>query len=226
MCSIIGSDGYYSNFIHMGGEIPLCKRWRYVLMLICKDLTKSFDKELFSNFNLELKPGEIVAITGPSGCGKTTLLRCICGLEDLDSGDLLLEGRDISTLNAEERGIGLIFQKAVLYPHLNVEGNLRLGNKKGDITNALVEVGMEGFEERRVESLSGGEGQRVSLARALLAKPKVLLLDEPFSSLDEELSRRLVSDVRSILKERKCPAILVTHNKNIAENFADYVISL
>ena len=195
-------------------------------MLICKGLTKSFDKELFSNFNLELKPGEIVAITGPSGCGKTTLLRCICGLEDLDSGDLLLEGRDISTLNAEERGIGLIFQKAVLYPHLNVEGNLRLGNKKGDITNALVEVGMEGFEERRVESLSGGEGQRVSLARALLAKPKVLLLDEPFSSLDEELSRRLVSDVRSILKERKCPAILVTHNKNIAENFADYVISL
>lgn len=195
-------------------------------MLICKDLTKSFDKELFSNFNLELKPGEIVAITGPSGCGKTTLLRCICGLEDLDSGDLLLEGRDISTLNAEERGIGLIFQKAVLYPHLNVEGNLRLGNKKGNITNALVEVGMEGFEERRVESLSGGEGQRVSLARALLAKPKVLLLDEPFSSLDEELSRRLVSDVRSILKERKCPAILVTHNKNIAENFADYVISL
>ena len=195
-------------------------------MLICKSLTKSFDKELFSNFNLELKPGEIVAITGPSGCGKTTLLRCICGLEDLDSGDLLLEGRDISTLNAEERGIGLIFQKAVLYPHLNVEGNLRLGNKKGDINNALVEVGMEGFEERRVESLSGGEGQRVSLARALLAKPKVLLLDEPFSSLDEELSRRLVSDVRSILKERKCPAILVTHNKNIAENFADYVISL
>ena len=195
-------------------------------MLICKGLTKSFDKELFSNFNLELKPGEIVAITGPSGCGKTTLLRCICGLEDLDSGDLLLEDRDISTLNAEERGIGLIFQKAVLYPHLNVEGNLRLGNKKGDITNALVEVGMEGFEERRVESLSGGEGQRVSLARALLAKPKVLLLDEPFSSLDEELSRRLVSDVRSILKERKCPAILVTHNKNIAENFADYVISL
>lgn len=195
-------------------------------MLICKDLTKSFDKELFSNFNLELKPGEIVAITGPSGCGKTTLLRCICGLEDLDSGDLLLEDRDISTLNAEERGIGLIFQKAVLYPHLNVEGNLRLGNKKGDITNALVEVGMEGFEERRVESLSGGEGQRVSLARALLAKPKVLLLDEPFSSLDEELSMRLVSDVRSILKERKCPAILVTHNKNIAENFADYVISL
>ena len=195
-------------------------------MLRCKELTKSFDKELFSKFNLELEPGEIIAITGPSGCGKTTLLRCICGLESLDSGELYLEGDDISKLNAEERGIGMIFQTAVLYPHLNVEGNLRLGDKRGDIRKALIEVGMEGFEKRRIESLSGGEGQRISLARALLAKPKVLLLDEPFSSLDEDLSERLVSDVRSILKQRKCPAILVTHNKKIAENFADSVISL
>lgn len=195
-------------------------------MLRCKELTKSFDKELFSKFNLELEPGEIIAITGPSGCGKTTLLRCICGLEVLDSGELYLEGEDISKLNAEERGIGMIFQTAVLYPHLNVEGNLRLGDKRGDIRKALIEVGMEGFEKRRIESLSGGEGQRISLARALLAKPKVLLLDEPFSSLDEDLSERLVSDVRSILKQRKCPAILVTHNKKIAGNFADSVISL
>ncbi|MAI67085.1 MAG: hypothetical protein CMJ26_04325 [Phycisphaerae bacterium] len=195
-------------------------------MLRCKELTKSFDKELFSKFNLELEPGEIIAITGPSGCGKTTLLRCICGLESLDSGELYLEGDDISKMNAEERGIGMIFQTAVLYPHLNVEGNLRLGDKRGDIRKALIEVGMEGFEKRRIESLSGGEGQRISLARALLAKPKVLLLDEPFSSLDEDLSERLVSDVRSILKQRKCPAILVTHNKKIAGNFADSVISL
>mgnify|MGYP001334287434 CR=1 FL=1 len=195
-------------------------------MLRCKELTKSFDKELFSNFDLELEPGEIIAITGPSGCGKTTLLRCICGLEVLDSGELYLEDEEISRLNAEERGIGMIFQTAVLYPHLNVEGNLRLGDKRGDIRKALIEVGMEGFEKRRIESLSGGEGQRISLARALLAKPKVLLLDEPFSSLDEDLSERLVSDVRSILKQRKCPAILVTHNKKIAGNFADSVISL
>ena len=195
-------------------------------MLRCKELTKSFDKELFSNFDLELEPGEIIAITGPSGCGKTTLLRCICGLEVLDSGELYLEDEEISRLNAEERGIGMIFQTAVLYPHLNVEGNLRLGDKSGDIRKALIEVGMEGFEKRRIESLSGGEGQRISLARALLAKPKVLLLDEPFSSLDEDLSQRLVSDVRSILKQRKCPAILVTHNKKIAGNFADSVISL
>jgi len=195
-------------------------------MLNCKGLGKSYDKKLFSNFDLKLEPGEIIAITGPSGCGKTTLLRCICGLENLDSGEVILEDRDITNFNAEERGIGLIFQKAVLFPHLNVEGNLRLGDKGGDIINALTEVGMEGFEQRRVESLSGGEGQRISLARALLAKPKVLLLDEPFSSLDEDLSDRLVSDVRSILKQRKCPAILVTHNKRIAEKFADSVISM
>ena len=195
-------------------------------MLKCNSLTKSFDKELFSEFNLELKPGEIIAITGPSGCGKTTLLRGICGLEQLDSGSVYLNDEDITNDPPEKRGIGLIFQRPVLFPHLSVEGNLLLGNKNGDVTKALEEVGLSDFQNRRIESLSGGEGQRVALARALLAKPKVLLLDEPFTSLDEKLSDKLVLDVRAILKQRKCPSILVTHNKNIAEKFADSVISL
>ena len=195
-------------------------------MLKCNSLTKSYDKELFSEFNLELKPGEIIAITGPSGCGKTTLLRSICGLEQLDSGSIYLNDKDITNDPPEKRGIGLIFQRPVLFPHLSVEGNLLLGNKNGDVTKALEEVGLSEFQNRRIESLSGGEGQRVALARALLAQPKVLLLDEPFSSLDEKLSDKLVLDVRSILKQRKCPSILVTHNKNIAEKFADSVISL
>ena len=195
-------------------------------MLKCNSLTKSYDKELFSEFNLELKPGEIIAITGPSGCGKTTLLRSICGLEQLDSGSVYLNDEDITNDPPEKRGIGLIFQRPVLFPHLSVEGNLLLGNKNGDVTKALEEVGLSDFQNRRIESLSGGEGQRVALARALLAKPKVLLLDEPFSSLDEKLSDKLVLDVRAILKQRKCPSILVTHNKNIAERFADSVISL
>ena len=195
-------------------------------MLKCNSLTKSYDKELFSEFNLELKPGEIIAITGPSGCGKTTLLRSICGLEQLDSGSVYLNDEDITNDPPEKRGIGLIFQRPVLFPHLSVEGNLLLGNKNGDVTKALEEVGLSEFQNRRIESLSGGEGQRVALARALLAQPKVLLLDEPFSSLDEKLSDKLVLDVRAILKQRKCPSILVTHNKNIAEQFAASVISL
>ncbi|NCF97700.1 MAG: ATP-binding cassette domain-containing protein [Euryarchaeota archaeon] len=195
-------------------------------MLKCSGLSKSFEKKLFSDLDLELEPGEILAITGPSGCGKTTLLRCICGLDKPDTGTVFLNDQNIGSLDTEMRGIGMIFQQPVLFPHLSVEGNLRLGDKNGDIESALKEVGLENFEQRNVTSLSGGEGQRVALARALLAKPKVLLLDEPFSSLDEDLAMKLVSDVRSILKQRGCPAILVTHNRIVAEKFADSVISM
>jgi len=197
-------------------------------MLKCRELSKSFEKILFTDFNLDLEPGEIIAITGPSGCGKTTLLRCICGLENLSQGNIFLNDVEISNMPAENRGIGLIFQKPVLYPHLNVEGNLRLASKEGDrdISNALIEVNLNGFESRKVETLSGGEAQRVALARALLASPEVLLLDEPFSSLDEELSGKLAKEVRDLLKKRNCPAILVTHNTTIAKSFADRVIAL
>ena len=195
-------------------------------MLKCTGLTKSFEKNLFEMFDLSLEPGQIVAITGPSGCGKTTLLRCICGLESLDDGKIELHNKDITNMLPENRGIGLIFQKPVLYPHLNVARNLKLGDKLANISAALKEVGLTGFENRGVDTLSGGEGQRVALARALLAKPSVLLLDEPFSSLDEELSERLASDVRDLLKKRGCPAILVTHNKSIAGLFADVVLPL
>ena len=195
-------------------------------MLTCKGLGKSFDKILFNDFNLDLQSGEIVAITGPSGCGKTTLLRCICGLEDLDEGQIMLDDRDITNTLAEERSIGLIFQRPVLYPHLDVKGNLKLGAQDCDVAATLEEVDLSGFENRRVETLSGGEGQRIALARALLANPSVLLLDEPFSSLDEELSDKLLSDVRGLLKARNCPAILVTHNHDVAKKFADSVISI
>ena len=120
-------------------------------MLECTKLSKKFDKILFEDFNLELEPGEIVAITGPSGCGKSTLLRIICGLEKSDSGNILLNQEDITELEPEKRGIGMLFQKPVLYPHLNVEGNLRLGGE-GDIESALNEVGLSGFNERKIET--------------------------------------------------------------------------
>lgn len=193
-------------------------------MLKCSGLTKAYSKVLFENLNLELGAGEIAAITGPSGCGKTTLLRCICGLEELDSGKITLNDEDISLRRTEDRGIGLIFQKPVLYPHLDVGGNLRLAG--GNIEKALAEVGLEGFSTRTIASLSGGEGQRVALARALLARPQILLLDEPFSSLDHELSLRLIEDVRTVLKLRNCSAILVTHNHEEATKFADTILDI
>ena len=194
-------------------------------MLDCEALTKTFDKTLFKNLDIHLGPGEILAVLGPSGCGKSTLLRCICGLESLDSGTIRMNEIDITNFEAEDRGIGLIFQRPVLYPHFSVSGNLSLASKSGH-EEALEEVGLSGFEGRAVENLSGGEGQRLALARALLAEPDVLLLDEPFSALDSDLSVRLLKDVRQLLKKRKCPAILVTHNQQEAEMFSDRILEM
>ena len=194
-------------------------------MLSCLNLSKKYGKILFNELNINLEKGEILAIIGPSGCGKTTLLRCICGLEELDSGKILLNGDDITKIPAEERGIGLLFQKPVLYPHLTVSGNLSLASFYNH-DKALVEVGLPNFEDRDVDTLSGGEGQRVALARALLANPNVLLLDEPFSALDLDMSIKLISDVRALLKDRSCPAILVTHNIEEAKLFSDRMIDL
>jgi ABC-type Fe3+/spermidine/putrescine transport system ATPase subunit len=178
---------------------------------------------LFSELSFELGGGEILGIIGPSGCGKTTLLRCICGLEEPDSGRVYFSGEDITNVPAESRGIGLLFQKPVLYPHLSVSGNLSLAKSDGHI-EALEEVGLQGFGGRGVSRLSGGESQRLALARALLANPRALMLDEPFSAIDAELSARLIEDVRGILKQRGCPTILVTHNVVEAETFCDRIM--
>ena len=194
-------------------------------MLNCLKLSKKYGKILFNELNINLEKGEILAVIGPSGCGKTTLLRCICGLEELDSGKILLNGADITKIPAEERGIGLLFQKPVLYPHLTVSGNLSLASFNNH-DKALVEVGLPNFEDRDVDTLSGGEGQRVALARALLANPNVLLLDEPFSALDLDMSIKLINDVRALLKDRSCSAILVTHNIEEAKLFSDRMIDL
>ena len=194
-------------------------------MLNCLNLSKKYGKILFNELNINLEKGEILAIIGPSGCGKTTLLRCICGLEELDSGKIMLNGVDLTKIPAEERGIGLLFQKPVLYPHLSVSGNLSLASLNNH-DKALAEVGLPNFEDRDVDTLSGGEGQRVALARALLANPNVLLLDEPFSALDLDMSIKLISDVRALLKDRSCPAILVTHNIEEAKLFSDRMIDL
>jgi len=194
------------------------------MSLEIKEISKAFTSPLFESLNLEIKEGEILALLGPSGCGKTTLLRCICGLEDLDSGSILLDGEEVSNKPTHQRNIGYLFQTPVLFPHLDVAGNLKLGlNDSEAISEILKEVGLEGFEKRKVDSLSGGEGQRVALARALLAKPKALLLDEPFSALDDELRFRLIDEVSSLLRRKGISAIHVTHDEQEAKTISDHI---
>ena len=194
--------------------------------LIVAELSKEFDnKYVFKNMNFVLEDNEIIAIIGPSGCGKSTLLRMISGLETIEKGK-------VETANIEKNSIGYIFQKPVLYPHLNVEGNIALGiseklsrrQRKVLIETELRTVGLEGFLARKIDSLSGGEAQRITVVRALLNKPNLLLLDEPFSALDIPTRRKIAKDTRLILKSKNIPAIHVTHDPEEAQIIADRVL--
>ena len=201
-------------------------------VLSITNVSKKFsDLELFKNLNLVVNKEEIIAIIGPSGCGKTTILRMICGLEKDYTGTIEFEGKDICKTQIQDK-IGFIFQKPILFPHLNVGKNILLGckqkgNKKfyNEIINRELDfIGLPGFAKRKVESLSGGESQRVALARALLANPELLLLDEPFSSLDVSSRRTLATETRHFIKSKKKTAIHVTHDEEEAKIIADRVI--
>lgn len=181
---------------------------------------------IFSELKMDLNFGEVIALLGPSGCGKTTLLRMICGLEESNDNEILFA-------NEVDNNIGYIFQKPILYPHLNVGRNVELGigdkiskdEKRKLVQEELKFVGLEGFYQRKIESLSGGEAQRVAIARALLAKPSLLLMDEPFSSLDVKTKKRITKEVRELLKQKNIPCIHVTHDPDEADIIADRVLS-
>ena len=188
--------------------------------------TKEFDdKVVFSALKLSLRKGEIISIFGPSGCGKTTLLRMIAGLESAGKGD-------ISLPMIENFSIGFIFQKPVLYPHLNVGKNILLGSKRKlnkteksvVLKESLAMVNLSGYSSRKITTLSGGEAQRVAIARALLAEPDLILLDEPFSSLDVKSRRGLANDVRAILRHKNIAAIHVSHDIEEAEIISDRIL--
>ncbi|TBH21152.1 ABC transporter ATP-binding protein [Thermus thermamylovorans] len=195
-------------------------------LLELRGLRKRFgEHEVLKGIDLWVYPGEILALLGPSGCGKTTLLRVVAGLETPEAGEVLLEGRDLTPLPPERRGIGFVFQDYALFPHLTALGNVAFGLRGKDrlerAKRALERVGMTLFQDRRPGELSGGQQQRVALARALAPGPKLVLLDEPFSSLDASLRASTREEVRKILKETGTTALLVTHDQEEALSFAD-----
>ncbi len=206
-------------------------------MLELSQVCKSYAplEPVVSNLSFRLERKQLLAILGPSGCGKTTLLRLIAGLERPSSGQIRFGWQLWSSASdfvaPEQRKIGLVFQDYALFPHLDVLGNVRFGlqglGKPKSLARAreiLERVGLAGFEGRLPHQLSGGQQQRVALARSLAPDPQLLLLDEPFSSLDAALRTDTRAEVRELLLQSQIPAILVTHDQHEALSFADQIV--
>jgi len=198
-----------------------------------KDLLLRYKEEtILNDINLELDEGHIGALVGPSGCGKTSLLKVIAGFEHVDSGFISIHGAQVSypgyTLPPEKRHVGMVFQDYALFPNMSVRSNICFGiedltqeQKDFRADQMLDLIGLRDVQHVYPYELSGGEQQRVALARAMAPEPEILLLDEPFSSVDAELRESLALDVRSILKELNVTSILVTHDQNEAFMVAD-----
>ncbi|WP_375178675.1 amino acid ABC transporter ATP-binding protein [Enterococcus rotai] len=207
-------------------------------MLLIKNLTKSFDgRRIIDQLNLEIKDGEILTIVGPSGGGKTTLLRCLAGLETIDSGELTMDGVAFNPVEMDnaDQVVGIVFQDFQLFPHLSVLDNITLApilslkqtkaESETEALDLLTKFGLSGKESLYPYQLSGGQKQRVALARALAMKPKVLGYDEPTSALDPEL-RQQVEEVILTLKAQGMTQIVVTHDMKFAENIADNLLTV
>ena len=203
-------------------------------LLKLRGLTKSFDgQEVLSAFNLDIAHGEFITLLGPSGCGKTTLLRLIAGFETPEEGQVLLEGQDILGLPPEKRQVNTVFQSYALFPHMTVFDNvafgLRLKGVSGQqlidrVEEALEEVKMSPFAGRFPGQLSGGQQQRVAMARAIINRPKVLLLDEPLSALDARLRRDMQVELKRLQRDLNLTFILVTHDQEEALSISDRVV--
>jgi iron(III) transport system ATP-binding protein len=175
--------------------------------------------------SIAVAPGEIVCLLGPSGCGKTTLLRLVAGLEALQSGRVIIDGEDVTTLPPERRGIGLVFQDFALFPHLSALDNVAfgIGGDRARAREILTRLHMAEYAPSYPHTLSGGQQQRIALARALAPRPRVMLLDEPFSGLDTTLRARLRDDTLHILKGSGAATILVTHDPEEAMFMGDRI---
>ena len=190
------------------------------------------DDDVIHDVDLDVAPGEVVALLGASGSGKSTLLRCIAGLHPLRAGSIAIGGEDMHGVRVEARAVGLVFQDHALFPHRDVTGNVAFGPRMqglgaeamaARVSRALADVGLTQLADRAVDELSGGEQQRVALARALAAQPRLLLLDEPYGSLDRPLRERLASELPALVRAQGIAALLVTHDQQEALRAADRI---
>ena len=204
-------------------------------MLSLNNVSVAYQKmEAVKDVTFELGVGQIGCLLGPSGCGKTSLLRAVAGFEKISEGQICLRNKLVSALHShvepEKRRVAVVFQDYALFPHLTVAQNIAFGlhqqsspQKRQRVTELLMLVGLPGYDSRYPHALSGGQQQRVSLARAMAAKPDLLLLDEPFSSLDAELRDELAKELRAILKHENTTALMVTHDQHEAFAMADVI---
>lgn len=194
-------------------------------------VTKGYENQVVLNdISLKLKKGEFATLLGQSGCGKSTLLRSIAGLEGVDVGRILIDGKDITNLSPRQREVGMVFQSYALFPNMSVFDNIAYGlkmkkvkNIKSKVKNMIDMVDLIGKEESYPHQLSGGQQQRVALARALVMEPKVLLLDEPLSALDAKIRKSLQKELKRIQKELDITTIFVTHDQEEAMTMSDRI---
>jgi putative spermidine/putrescine transport system ATP-binding protein len=199
------------------------------------DLAKHFGKvKALDGLSLDIAEGELVALLGPSGCGKTTALRALAGLQELDRGQMIVDGKDVTFQNANKRGMGMVFQAYSLFPHMTARENVEYGltlkahktsgdKRKARSTELLELVGLSTHANHYPHQLSGGQQQRIALARALAISPKVLLLDEPLSALDAKVRTQLREEIRRIQLELGTTTLFVTHDQEEALSIADRV---
>ena len=201
-----------------------------------KNVSKSFgEKCILRDVSIYVKQGEFLTLLGPSGCGKTTLLRMIAGFGSPDSGEILINGTDITNMPPHERPVNTVFQRYALFPHLDVYENIAFGLKLQKVPEAEIEkrvrkvlkmVSMTDYEDRDVESLSGGQQQRVAIARAIVNQPKVLLLDEPLSALDLKMRKDMQIELKEMHRKLGITFIYVTHDQEEALTLSDTIVVL
>ncbi len=201
-------------------------------MLELKNVKKSYDgTAVLKNISLDIGEGEIVSILGPSGCGKTTLLNLILGIVDADGGRIIFNGEDLTDVPMEKRGFNIVFQDYALFPNLNVYQNITYGlrnrpeiSSREEVEELIRLLGLEEHLTKRIGQLSGGQKQRVALARTMVMKPRILLLDEPLSALDGVIKESIKDRIRTIAKEYNLTTIIVTHDPEEALTLSDRVM--